>query len=442
MRGVNSVGPLLRAGLFLYLCSVLSSFAWARGPFLAAISVEGDLLYSEDGTRVLIDRQVREARLAGRRTVAYIDRDGALRIWREGDRYVLSQRPRRVRTGRDFVAFVEEEGALVVWSHGHPSLLSQGPILELSVEGDALFYQEGDGEFFAWHQGESQRLDFDAPLDFSAHQGKIAWVSRDGGLWAWSPQRLERLTNEHPRHFEMGRDFLAYCEANGGLKIWTPEDSDEIIDVEMPDQVRVGEGILAYSEVQGGLRVWSNRSVDEVDALKPLSFQAGRNLVAWHSQDGQVKVRTQDFTHWLGELGRGQVQVQGRFVAFEDAQRVSKIWHRGQFVESSNQRLRLLGSGVDFVVYEMGYEGVRVWTTTENLTLSETPPERYAGLETSFFFMDRMGRVFSYFEGRLDKVLDGAYERISIGDDDKIRTLLDRSQRRRSQFGSRLGVEG
>jgi len=180
-------------------------------------------------------------------------------------------------------AYTDYRKAFQVFDRGIFQQLEYLPVKSFQAGGNSLAYVDGTGEFQIYYNGKkyhqlyaTEQFSYYTSNYLTAYKvGTVLYVFENG-----KTQKISFFCNQ----FFVGDSLVAYYDdSNYNLGVYyngsnAPVESSLLAS---PQTVRAGSNILAYVNQSGYFKVFYHGEVIDVDVNTPVSFDVGRDVVAF-----------------------------------------------------------------------------------------------------------------------------------------------------------------
>lgn len=300
-------------------------------------------------------------------------------------------------------AYTDYRGAFQIFDRGIYQQLEYNPVKSFQAGGNALAYVDNTGEFQIYYNGRKYHQLY-ASDQFSYYASNHLIAYKVGTvLYVFEKGRAEKVSYFCSQFYVGDSLVVYYDDSNYNLGVFyngsnTPIESSLLAS---PQTVRAGSNTLAYVNQSGYFKVFYHGEITDVDVSTPVSFEAGRDVVAY--VDGYQK-----YFHLFYKGQTAQVDVnppQSYKVGFGNMAYVD--YDENFRIFSNGATRRLLSQKPDFydvkgnmIVYGYNSE-FRAFTDGESKLIDDIMPKEYKLSTDGVAYIDIDGVLKFYNHGKL-----------------------------------------
>lgn len=322
-------------------------------------------------------------------------------------------------TAQGIAAYTDYRGAFQVFDRGIVQQLEYLPVKSFQAGGNALAYIDNTGEFQIYYNGRkyhqlyaTDQFSYFASNYLMAYQvGSVLYVFEKG-----KSEKVSFFCNQ----FFLGDSLVAYFDdSNYNLGVYY-NGSNQVVESSLlasPQTVKAGSNVLAYVNQSGYFKVFYHGSITDVDVSTPVSFDAGRDVVAY--VDGYQKYFN---LFYKGQTAQVDVNAPESYkVGYGN---MAYIDYDGNFrIFSNGATRRLLSQKPDFYdvkgnMIVWGYNGeFRAFENGESKLIDDIMPKEFKLSNDGVAYIDVDGVLKFYYNGKRNIVSHETVSKYYVNND-------------------------
>lgn len=303
-------------------------------------------------------------------------------------------------------AFEDYRRNFIVFDDGEMKTLEIQPVTRFQVGGKGIPYIDNLGYFKIYSNGQLDEITFGPNINFNATDHLISYHFNDQ-LWVYEEGK-SHLLSIWVENFKVSDYTIAYLDNNSNsFQVYQNHTKTKLEDVLTGInniKYKVGENIVAYVYLNMFKVFFAGATLELSFNNEPLSFEVGRNIVAFMDDNNQsFDVFYGGEVHHLEDFNPQWYQVADDMVIYKSHLGVLKAFYKGeQMVLSTNVTSGERTSDNVCTFIDQGRFMIFYDGTIK--TLEFEPPMGQVLENNSVIYKDQIGRL-KYFNGEIGEVI-------------------------------------
>ena len=303
-------------------------------------------------------------------------------------------------------AYTDYRGAFQVFDRGTFEQLEYLPVKSFITGGNAVAYVDNTGEFQIYFNGRKYHQLY-ATDRFSYYGSNYLMAYKVGTvLYVFEKGKSEKVSY-FCNQFFVGDSLVAYYDdSNYNLGVYYNGSNDPVESslLASPQSVKAGSNTLAYVNQSGYFKVFYHGDVIDIDASTPVSFEPGRDIVAYVDS-------YQKYFHlfYKGQTAQVDVNMPESYkvgfgiMAYVDYDGNFRVFNNGATRRLQSQKPDFYDVNGNMIVYGYNSE-FRTFENGESKLIDDIMPKEYKLSTDGVAYIDVDGVLKFYYKGKLNVV--------------------------------------
>jgi len=179
-------------------------------------------------------------------------------------------------------AYTDYRGYFYVFDKGLFQQLEYLPVKSFKVGGNAVAYVDNTNELQIYYNGQKYHQVYASYLTYYVNENVVAYTIASIA-YVFEKGKTQKISY-HCSQLYVGDNIVAYYDdSNYNFGVYASGASSplETSLLEAPRSVKIGSNLMAFVNQSGLFKIWYMGLIKDVDNTAPVSFEAGRDIVAY-----------------------------------------------------------------------------------------------------------------------------------------------------------------
>ncbi len=300
-------------------------------------------------------------------------------------------------------AYTDYRGAFQVFDRGIYQQLEYLPVKSFKAGGNSVAYIDNTGEFQIYYNGRKYHQLYASDL-FSYYSSNYLTAYNVGSVLYVFENGKSQKVSFYCKQFYVGDSLVAYFDdSNYNLGVYYNGSNNTIESslLNQPQSVKLGSNTVAYINQSGYFKVYYHGEVIDVESTTPISFEAGRDIVAYVDS-------YQNYFHlfYKGQTAQVDIHAPESFkvgygvMAYIDYDGNFRVFSNGNTRKLQSQRPDFYDVNGNIIVYGYNSE-FRAFYNNESVLIDDIVPKDYKLSTDGVAYLDIDGVLKFFNHGKL-----------------------------------------